>query len=87
MGFPAGSDNEESACQGRRAGFNSWVGKIPRGSKWPCTLVFLHGKPQRQRSLAGDYSPWGRKESDMTERLTLSLTTVASAVYVMFFAT
>ena len=30
--------------------------------------VFLPGEPQGQRSLAG-YSPWGRKESDRTDRL------------------
>ena len=33
--------------------------------------VFLPGKFHGQRSLAG-YSPWGHKESDMTECLTLS---------------
>ena len=38
--------------------------------KWQPTLVFLPGKSHGQRDLAG-YSPWGRKESDMTERLTL----------------
>ena len=32
--------------------------------------VFLPGEFHGQRSLAG-YSPWGRRESDMTERLTL----------------
>ena len=32
----------------------------------------LAGEVHGQRSMAG-YSPWGRKESDMTERLTLSL--------------
>ena len=32
------------------------------------TLVFLPGEFHGQRSLAG-YSPWGRKESDMTEQL------------------
>ena len=31
------------------------------------TPVFLPGKSQGQRSLAG-YNPWGRNESDMTER-------------------
>ena len=31
--------------------------------------VFLRGEFYGQRSLAG-YSPWGCKESDMTERLT-----------------
>ena len=32
------------------------------------TPVFLPGKFHGQRSLAG-YSPWGHKESDMTETL------------------
>ena len=36
------------------------------------TPVFLPGEPQGQRSQAG-YSSWGRKESDTTERLILSL--------------
>ena len=35
-------------------------------------VIFLPGEFHGQRSLAG-YSPWGRKESDKTERLTLSL--------------
>ena len=34
--------------------------------------VFLPGKPHGQRSLAG-YNLRGRRESDMTEQLTLSL--------------
>ena len=33
------------------------------------TLVFLPGEFHGQRSLVG-YSPWDRKESDMTEQLT-----------------
>ena len=35
------------------------------------TPVFLPRESHRKRSLAG-YSPWGLKESDMTEQLTLS---------------
>ena len=35
------------------------------------TLVFLRGESHGQRSLAG-YSPWGHKESDTTERLSLT---------------
>ena len=35
------------------------------------TLVFLPGEFQGQRSLAG-YSPWGYKELDTTEQLTLT---------------
>ena len=34
--------------------------------------VFLSGEFHGQKSLAG-YNPWGHKESDLTERLTLSL--------------
>ena len=37
--------------------------------KWQPTPVFLPGKYHEQRSLVG-YSPWGRKELDMTEQLT-----------------
>ena len=36
--------------------------------KWQPTPVVLPGKSHGQRSLVG-YSPWGRKESDTTERL------------------
>ena len=40
----------------------------PRRREWQLTLVFLLGKSQGQRSLAG-YSPQGCKESDTTEPL------------------
>ena len=49
--------------------FDPWVGKIPWRRKWQPTPVFLLGEFHEQRSLAG-YSPWGHKESDMTEQLT-----------------
>ena len=55
-------------CQCRRRGFDPWVGKIPWRRKWQSTPVLLPGKSHGQRSLIG-YSPWGRKESDMTEQL------------------
>ena len=54
--------------QCRRPGFDPWVGKIPWRRKWQPTPVFLPGKSHGLRSLVG-YSPWGRKESDTTERL------------------
>ena len=47
----------------------TWVGKMLWRRKWQPTPVFLPGEFHGQRSLAG-YSPWVRKESDMTERLT-----------------
>ena len=40
----------------------------PWRREWLLTSTFLPGKPHRQRSLVG-YSPWGCKESDMTEQL------------------
>ena len=50
----------------RDANFDPWVGKTPGEGKWQSTPVFLPGKFQGQRSLAG-YSPWGCEETDMTE--------------------
>ena len=50
-----------------RHGFDPWVGKILWRRKWQSPPVFLPGKSQKQRSLAG-YSPCGHKESDTTER-------------------
>ena len=46
-------------------------GKIPWRRKWQPSLVSLPGNSHRQRSLVG-CSPWGYKESDTTEWLTLS---------------
>ena len=65
--FPGGSDGKESGPWGR-PWFNSWVGKIPWRREWLPTPVYLPGEFHGQRSLA-DYSPWGHKESDTTERL------------------
>ena len=71
QGFPGGAVGKEATCQCRRHttwGFDPWVGKIPWRRKWHPTPVLLPGKSHGQRSLVG-YSPWGRKESDTTERL------------------
>ena len=51
-------------------GFNPWVEKIPLRREWLPTPVFLPGEFHRHRNLAGYSSPWGHKESDMTEQLT-----------------
>ena len=42
--------------------------KEPLETKWQSTLVCLPGKSHGQRNLEG-YSPWGCKESEMTEQL------------------
>ena len=41
-------------------------GKIPWRKEWQPIPLFLPGEYHGQRSLEA-YSPWGRKESDMTE--------------------
>ena len=71
QGFPGSSADKESACSVEDP-FDPWIGKIPWRRAWQPTPVFLSGKIHGQRSLAG-YSPWGHKESDTTEHLTLSL--------------
>ena len=55
--------------QCRRRRFDPWVRKKPWRREWLPTPGEFYG----QRSPA-DSSPWGHKESDTTERLTLSLT-------------
>ena len=66
-----GSEGKESACNVGDQG--SILGQEdPWRMEWQPTPVFLSGESHGQRSLAG-YSPWSRKESDTTERLTLSL--------------
>ena len=52
--------------------FCSWIGKIPWRREWLPTPVLLPGKCYGQRSPAS-FSPWGCKETDTTERLTLAL--------------
>ena len=64
--FPAGSDGKESACNAGEPGSIPGSGRFPWRRKRLPTLVFLPGEFQGQMSLEGS-SPWGHKESDMTE--------------------
>ena len=68
MCLPGGSDGKESACNVVDMGSIPVLGRSCGGG---------HGNPLQysclensngQRSLV-DYSPWGHKESDMTEQL------------------
>ena len=52
----------------------SLVGKIPWRKEWLPTPVFWPEEFHGQRNLAG-YSPWGCKESDTTEQLSLFMET------------
>ena len=76
QGFSGGSDGKGSAYNaGDLAlipGSDPWIRKIPWRRKWHPTPVILPGEFHGQTSLA-DYSPWGCKELDMIEQLTLSL--------------
>ena len=58
LGFPWGTSGKEPTTNSevKRHGFESWVKKIPWRRKWEPTLVFLPGKSNGWKSLAG-YSP------------------------------
>ena len=69
FGFSGGSVGKESTCNAgdllhetpcMRPGFDPWIRKVPWGSKWQTTPIFLRGKFRGQRSLAG-YNPCCRK--------------------------
>ena len=66
MGFPGSSDGKESSCNAGDLGSIPQLGKSPGGE---CGNPFQYScleNPYVQRSLVG-YSPWGHRESDMTE--------------------
>ena len=63
MGFPDRSVGKESACNGGHPGSIPGLGRsLGEGERLP-TPVFWPGE------FHGLYSPWGHKESDMTEQL------------------
>ena len=62
LGFPCGSAGKESARNAGDLGSVPELGRSPgEGEGYPLQYVGLES--------SGLYSPWGRKESDMTERL------------------
>ena len=70
LGFPGGLDSKESACNVGDPGLIPGLGSFPgEGNGNPLQYSFLEN-PHEQKSLEG-YSPRGRKESDMTELLTM----------------
>ena len=65
MGFPYGLASKESACNVGDLGLIPGLGRYPgEGKGYP--LQYWPGE------FHGPYSPWGRKESDMTDCLSLS---------------
>ena len=71
--FPDGFSGKETACKAGNLDFIPGLGRSP-GERManPHPPLFLPGEFCGQRSLAC-YSPWGPKESDITEGLTLYL--------------
>ena len=66
LGFPAGSDGKESACNAGALASISRLGRFPEGGHGNPLQYSCLENTQGQRSLAS-YSPWGHKESDTTE--------------------
>ena len=71
MGLPERLRCKESACSAGALGSIPGLGRSPEEENGSSILP---GEFHGQRSLVG-YSPWGCKESDMTELLTFSLST------------
>ena len=67
MGFPHSSAGKESAYNAGDLGSNPGLGRHPgEGNSYRLQHCYLENSMDKA-SLAG-YSPWGHKESDMTER-------------------
>ena len=71
LGLSGGSAGKKSACIGRDLGLIPRLGRSPGEGNGNPLPVFLPGEFHGQRSLVG-YSPWGHKELDLNEQLTLS---------------
>ena len=67
-GFPGGSDGKESACNAGDLGSIPVLERSPGGGHGNPLQDSCLENPHGQRSLAG-CRPWGRKVSDMTERI------------------
>ena len=64
--FPGGSLVKNLLTNAGDTGSVPGSERFPWRRKWQPTPGFFPGKSHGQRSLAG-YSPWGRRESDITE--------------------
>ena len=72
-GFPCGLAGKESTLNAGDLGSIHWLGRFPgEGNSYPPIPVFWPGEFHRL------YSPWCRKESDTTKRLSLSLSHICT---------
>ena len=65
LGFPSGSD-KQSTCNVGDMGLIPGLGRSPEGGHGNPLQFSCLENPDGQRIVVG-YSPWGRKELDMTE--------------------
>ena len=73
LGFPCGSAGKESACKAGDLGSIPGLGRSPgEGKGYPLQFSGLENSMD---------NPWGRKESDTTERLSLSLHIYFLSIY------
>ena len=70
-GLSGGSDGKDSACNAGDLGLIPGLGRSPGGGHGNPLQYSCLENPHGQRSQAG-YSPWGRKELDMTEQLSIA---------------
>ena len=67
MGFCAGSDGKECACNVGDLGSIPELGRSPGGGHGNPLQYSCLENPHGQRNLES-YSPWARKESDTTQQ-------------------
>ena len=74
-GFPGGSADKESACNGGDLGLILGIkkGRLPTPVFWP-------------EEFHGLYSPWGCLELDITERLSLSLSWLCTGLKLLLLS-
>ena len=66
-GFPGGSDGKESACNERDPGLTFGLVRSPGEGNGNPLQFLLPGESPWTEEPGGLYSPWGRKELEMTE--------------------
>ena len=87
-GFPGGADSKESACNVADPGSVPGLGRSSGEGNGNPLQYSSPENPHGQRCLEG-YSPWGHKESDMTEQLStynFSRSHIYALIYTICFS-
>ena len=80
LGFPGGSDGEESGCNAGDLDLIPGLGRFPGGGHSNLLQYSWLENSHGQRSLEGD-SPWGCKESDTTDWLSTQIATPVVSLF------